>query len=306
MNILIAGGTGLIGTALVHSLIPDHQITVLSRSQDHVRDLFGQTVHACTWNNLNELDPLSFDAVINLAGYNIAESRWTEKVKRLIIDSRVNTNAMLINWLIQSQAKPHFYCANAIGIFGAQEPGDNQAYDEESPIDFNHPKDFLAEVGILWQQSLQPAIDYGMPVTITRFGVVLKRGEGLLGKLAPAFKLGLGSIIGDGKQIISWVDIADVVRGYHFLLNSPDLTGAFHLTSPGPVSQAEFAKALANALNRPLILKTPAFVIRLMFGEMGDYLINRGQRVIPKRLPAAGFTFAYPTIKEALDKEYEK
>ncbi|GGI89422.1 TIGR01777 family oxidoreductase [Legionella impletisoli] len=304
MNILIAGGTGLIGTELVNSLLPTHEITVLTRQKNHVTQTFGDRVTPCTWDELATLDALSFDAVINLAGHNIADSRWTENTKQLIIDSRVNTNALLINWLIESQAKPHFYSANAVGIYGAQEGDDLKTFDEETPIPFDKPIDFLSEVGILWQQSLEPAIQYGMPVTITRFGVVLKQGNGMLGKLAPTFKLGLGSIISDGKQVISWVHIDDVVRGYHFLLNNPNLVGPFNLTSPNPVSQREFAKTFAHVLHRPLFLKTPAFVIRTLFGEMGEYLINRGQRVVPKRLLEAGFEFKYPTIQQALEEEY--
>ncbi|WP_133130325.1 TIGR01777 family oxidoreductase [Legionella yabuuchiae] len=306
MNILISGGTGLIGTELVNSLLPTHSITVLSRETDHVTETFGQRVTPCTWDKLATLDALSFDAVINLAGHNIADSRWTEKTKQLIIDSRVNTNTLLINWLIESQAKPHFYSANAVGIYGTQKNDDPKAFDEDSPISFDEPIDFLSEVGILWQQSLEPAIQYGMPVTITRFGVVLKRGDGMLGKLAPTFKLGLGSVIGDGRQVLSWVHIDDVIRGYHFLLNSPNLLGAFNLTSPNPISQKEFAKTFADVLHRPLFLKTPSFVIRMLFGEMGEYLINRGQRVLPKRLLDAGFEFKYPTIQRALEEEYAR
>lgn len=300
MDILIAGGTGLIGKALIHSFSNQHTITVLSRSHRHVAEVFGDAVKSCTWDDLTTLDAHDYSIVINLAGHNIAAGRWTEKTKQRIIDSRVNTNTRLINWLVESKAKPHYYCANAVGIYGAQKNGDPQVFDEDSPIEFDHPTDYLNKVGALWQQSLQPAIDYGMPVTITRFGVVLAKGEGMLGKLAPSFKFGFGSVIGDGKQVLSWVHIDDVVRGYHFLIDNPKLTGAFNLTSPNPVSQAEFAAAFAKALNRPLWLKTPFFVIRLLFGEMGEYLINRGQRVVPKRLAETGFTFKYPTIEGAL------
>ncbi|WP_242602193.1 TIGR01777 family oxidoreductase [Legionella nagasakiensis] len=304
MNILLAGGTGFIGSELVDSFHAEHQITVLGRDHHHIQRVFGKRVQACTWQRLSSLEAGHYDVVINLCGHNIAASRWTESAKKLIIESRVKTNAMLIQWLIDHQCKPHYYSANAVGIYGVQDKDTSHAFDEDSPIDFDHPRDFLSEVGIRWQKSLQPAIDYGMPVTITRFGVVLKSGQGMLKKLAPSFNLSLGSIIGDGEQIISWVHIADVIRAFHFLLEHPDLIGAFNITSPNPVPQKEFARLLAKAMHRPLFLKTPAFVIRLLFGEMGECLINRGQRVVPKRLPEEGFKFAYPDLEEALAREF--
>ncbi|ETO92618.1 nucleoside-diphosphate sugar epimerase [Legionella longbeachae] len=304
MNILIAGGTGFIGSELVDSLRSDHQITVLGRDNNHIQDVFGKRVQACTWQDLEHLDASRYDVVINLCGQSIAGLRWTEHIKKQIIESRVKTNTALIKWLTDHQCKPHYYSANAVGIYGLQENGTSQAFDEDSPIDFDHPHDFFSEVGVRWQKSLQPAIDHGIPVTITRFGVVLKHGKGMLKKLAPSFNLGLGSIIGDGQQVISWIHIADVIRAFHFLITHPELIGAFNVTSPNPVSQKEFATLLAKAMKRPLFLKTPAFVIRLLFGEMGECLLNHGQRVLPKRLPEEGFKFAYPTLKEALAREF--
>lgn len=303
MHILIAGGSGFIGTALIKSFAPDIQVTLLTRNKSQLANLDKRT-KGWNWDDLSTLDASVYDIVINLSGHNIAASRWSDSVKKEIIDSRVETNLKLINWLISYQCKPHFYSANAIGIYGMQDSHDMSAFDEESPIDFEHPKDFLSEIGIRWHQSLQPAMDFGIPVTITRFGVVLKRGEGMLKKLAPSFQVGLGSVIGDGQQVLSWVHIDDVVGGFKFLFNHPELTGPFNITSPNPVSQATFAKTFAKTLHRPQFLKTPAFVIRALFGEMGDCLINRGQRVLPKRLLEEGFSFAYPTLEEALRHEF--
>ena len=153
--------------------------------------------------------------------------------------------------------------------------------------------------------ALQPAIDYGIPVTTTRFGVVLKKGQGMLKKLFLSFYCGLGSIIGDGSQCISWVHIDDIIGGIRFLLESSTLTGNFNLTSPYPVSQAQFAQALAKCLHRPLLFKMPAFLIRVLFGEMGDCLLLKGQRVIPKRIIEAGYVFQYPKLAQALQHEYK-
>lgn len=305
MHILIAGGTGLVGQHMIHQLNPDHTFTVLSRNVAHVKKKFGESVHACSWESLNEFDAKAFDVVINLAGYNISASRWNEKVKQKIIDSRVKTNEKLIDWLIRSGAKSRYYSANAVGIYGAQEKTDDKELDETDKVQFSPPKDFLNEVGMKWQQSVQKAIDHNIPVTITRFGVVIKKEDGMLGKLSLPYQLGLGSVIGDGQQVISWIDIDDLVRAYEFLLTNPTFIGSYNVTSPNPVTQKEFAKSLAKALNRPLFLKTPQFVIRLLLGEMGEYLINRGQRVIPKRLTDEGFSFKYPTIESSLEKELQ-
>ncbi len=303
MNILVAGASGFIGKKLVTALQLEHTVTVLGRDIANLQRHFSKPVNTATWDSLPLLKASTYDAVINLCGYNIADSRWSDSVKEQIIQSRVNTTSTLVDWAIKQEAKPHFMCANAVGIYGMQDNGDNAELDEDSPIDYEHPRDFLSEIGVRWQQALQPAIDSGMNVTTTRFGVVLGRGEGILKKLAPSFYMGFGSVIGDGKQIMSWVHIDDVVGAIQFLLNKPELTGAFNLTSPHPVSQAEFSRVLATAMHRPLLLKMPAFAIRMLFGEMGECLLLRGQRVVPNRLIECGYVFRYPDLIDALRKE---
>lgn len=305
MNVLIAGASGFIGRELVNTLQAKHRITVLGRKKTKLQSCFAKSVEIANWDDLSNLNAKNFDGIINLCGHNIAASRWSEAVKKELIDSRVRSIQTLSNWLIKQEAKPHFICANAVGIYGMQDNGDTHSFDEDSPIDFAKPRDFLSEIGIRWQQALQPAIDYGMNVTTTRFGVVLKKGQGMLKKLAPSFYLGLGSTVSDGKQVISWVHIDDVIAAIVFLLNKPELTGAFNITAPNPVSQSEFARTLASALHRPLLLKTPAFVIRLLFGEMGDCLLLKGQRVLPKRITESGYQFRYPTLSEALCREFQ-
>ena len=304
MNILIAGASGFIGHELVLALNHTYQITTLGRNKSILLRDFPKNIRCCTWDELDSIDANQFDAVINLCGLNIAESRWSDKIKTQLIDSRVSTCKLLTDWMIKYQAKPHFICANAVGIYGLQAKNDPKAFDENSLIDINHPHDFLSEIGIKWQMALQPAIDYGIPVTSTRFGVVLKKGQGILKKLFLSFYFGLGCIIGDGNQCISWVHIDDVVEGIKFLLNDLTLTGPFNLTSPYPVSQAQFAHELANCLRRPLFMKMPAFLIHLVFGEMGDCLLLNGQRVLPKRIIDAGYSFKYPKIANAFKHEF--
>jgi len=305
MHILIAGASGFIGSELVKALQAHHTITLLGRNINRLQKHFSKNVTLKTWEDLLQLDATNYDAVINLCGHNIAASRWNKQVKEELINSRVGTNNQLISWLNNQEAKPHFICANAVGIYGLQTNGDSEQFDENSPIDIDHPRDFLSEIGVRWQKSLAPAVKQGIPVTTLRLGVVLKRNQGLLKKLAPSFWMGMGSVLGDGKQIISWVHIDDVIASILFLLSRPDLTGAFNITSPNPVSQEQFARILAKTLHRPLLLKIPARIIQVLLGEMGDCLLLKGQRVIPKRLIMEGYQFAYPQCADALKQEFQ-
>lgn len=307
MKVLIAGASGFIGSKLVRELVKEnYSVAVLGRNKAVLQRKFPQDIAKYSWDELNAIDANQFDVVINLSGFNIAASRWTPAVKHKIIDSRVNTTRNLGAWLIKYNAKPRFICANAVGIYGVQQQNDPKGFDEDSRIDTENPQDFLSEIGIKWQAALKPAIDAGIPVISTRFGVVLQKGQGMLQKLFPSFYCGLGSIVGNGQQVISWIHIDDVVGGILFLLAHNELTGVFNLTSPNPVSQAEFAQKLAKCLHRPLIFKTPAFLIRILFGEMGEYLLLKGQRVIPTRLIAAGYKFQYPNLALALEHEFVK
>jgi uncharacterized protein (TIGR01777 family) len=305
MNILIAGASGFIGQELVTALKQHHSITVLGRDKATLQRKFLKPITLVTWDSLSQLDANSYDVVINLCGSNVAASRWSPAVKSELIESRVRSISRLTDWIIKQGAKPRFMCANAVGIYGLQENGDRTEFDEESPVHTNHPQDFLSEIGLKWQQALQPAIDYGLNVVTMRFGVVLKKGQSMLKKLGLSFYMGLGSIVGDGKQAISWVHIDDIIGAILFLLMKPEASGAFNITAPNPASQAEFSHALAKAMHRPLLLKTPAFVIRALFGEMGDCLLLKGQRVIPKRLKESGYVFIYPRIEDALTHEFE-
>ena len=305
MNILIAGASGFIGHELVNALALAHKITVLGRNKKSLLQHFSKISTCHDWNELPQLNANDYDAVINLCGENIADSRWNDTVKENIISSRVKTSQALINWIISQKAKPHFLCANAVGIYGVQENGAIESFDENTPINTKTPSDFLTEICVKWQEALQPAIDSGMNVTTTRFGVVLKKQQGMLKKLFPSFFVGLGAIVGDGKQCLSWVHVDDVVGGIMFLLDHPELTGPFNLTSPNPVSQETFARTLAKIMHRPLFLKIPAVVVKLLFGEMGEYLLLQGQRVLPKRIAEAGYQFQHPQLDDALKHEFK-
>lgn len=304
-KLLIAGASGFVGQALVKALKSDHRITVVGRDTERLKSVFSTGVNLCSWSALDSLDAQSYDAIINLAGLNITEKRWTPAVKTELIASRVKTTTDLIAWAMKQNAKPAFYCANAIGIYGIQSKNDVRSFDEETPIDFDLPKDFLSEIGIEWQKALNPAIDYGMSVTSLRFGVVLNKKGGMLKQLIPSFKMGLGAIVGDGNQMISWIHMDDLIKIFRFLLSNPTLNGVFNLTAPNPVPQKQFAQIMAKTMHRPLFLKLPTFLVKLLFGEMGESILLEGQRVFPKRLLQEGYEFKYPELELALKAEID-
>lgn len=304
MNILIAGASGFIGTILANHLSKNHNITVLGRDLNKLQAIFSKNIQKIAWNKLMSHDANQYDLIINLSGSNIGAKSWSTKVKKELIESRTKTNQQLTEWLVNSHAKPRFFCANAIGIYGAQDIS-TKSFDEETILP-RSSDDFLQHIGLLWEQSLQNAIDAGIPVTTLRFGVVLKKNEGMLKKLELPFRLGLGSILGGGKQALSWIYYKDLINAIDFLMEHREIVGPINVTSPYPTTQAEFAQQLAKALKRPLLLKTPAFFIKIIFGEMGDYLLLKGQRVLPKRLDALGFKFIYPRIESVLFEEFQK
>lgn len=303
MNVLIAGASGFIGRVLVNHLSQSHKITVLGRTLEKLESSFSNDISKLTWDNLKCHDAKQYNLIINLSGFSIGAKRWSLKVKKELIESRTRTNQRLIEWLMYHQAKPRFFCANAIGIYGAQEHS-SDFFDEKSPLPLSSD-DFLQHIGLIWEQSLKNAIDAGIPVTTLRFGVVLKKGEGMLKKLELPFRLCLGSVLGSGNQVLSWVYYKDLIYAVDFLIEHPEVTGPVNITSPYPITQAEFAEQFAKALKRPLFFKTPALFIKLIFGEMGEYLLLKGQRVLPNRLNKLGFKFTYPEIESILVEEFQ-
>ena len=304
MNILIAGGTGFVGRYLVPVLLTaGHEVLVLGRSSDKIRQCFPQSVIPVNWATLDTIDPGRVDVIINLVGHNIGASRWTDKIKQQILKSRVMATTMLSKWCATSHPQPRLLNASAIGIYGLQSLDTqlSQPLDESATI---APQDFLSEVGVAWEQATQPAVEAGVAVTMMRFGVVLKRGEGMLKKLTPSFAVGLGGRVGSGQQILSWIAIEDLVAAILFLIKHPKLTGPINLVSPGALPQQAFAKALAKSMHRPCLIPLPAFIVKTLFGQMGNELLLHGQYVVPQRLEQAGFQFQYPDINAALAKDW--
>ena len=293
MHILLTGGTGLIGSALRTELKSQgHSITLLTRS----------VAKAGSVPAVNSLDAISsserIDAVINLAGAPISK-RWTAAYKKQLLASRLEATKALNELILRLETKPKvLLSASAIGFYGSL--GDKTIDENYAPT---QAKDqFTHQLCHAWEQEAQRAGEFGVSVRIARLGVVLAAQGGALRSMLPAFKFGLGGRIGSGQQYFSWIHIQDAVAALSFLLNDEKAAdGAYNLTATNPVTNAEFSAALGAALRRPARLPLPAAMVRLMFGEMGAALLLEGQRVVPRKLQAAGFEFRYPDINSALE-----
>lgn len=298
MRILIAGASGMVGSALVSALSPKHDLILVGREQQKLSKKFSGPLCLSFSDLTTYREPV--DVVIHLSGQNIGESYWTTAVKHKILASRVETAQQLLNWIRTIQAKqPRILAANAIGYYEfSQLP-----VDEDTLVNEATPQSFLQQVAFNWQ-NIWKTDDLALSVCWMRFGVILKKNQGMLKKLWPSFVMGAGSSLGNGKQMISWIDLDDLVKAILWLLDHPSLEGPINLVAPHAVSQKDFATCFAKVLRRPLFLKLPERLVTLLFGQMGQELLLSGQQVLPKRLLEAGFKFDYPTLDAALKHEY--
>jgi uncharacterized protein len=293
MKVLIAGASGLVGSALIPVLEAEGaEVTRLVRSTARAGEI--------EWHpNRDEIDAgqlEGFDAIINFAGENIAAGRWTDDQKKKIHDSRVNGTHLLAEAIAKLKEPPAvFLCASATGIYGDR--GD-EALDEQSESGGG----FLAGVCREWEEATEPAIQAGVRTVNLRFGPILAREGGMLAKLLTPFKMGMGGKVGSGKQYISWVAIDDAVNAIKRALHNESLRGPLNIVSPNPVTNEVFTKTLGHVLSRPTALAMPAFAVRLAFGEMADEMLLVSQRVIPKKLNDAGYEFQQPDLEGALRK----
>lgn len=291
MKLFITGATGLIGHALITSLSGNNEIVALTRDIEKAKQSQPTTV---SW--IDDIQQLSnfngFDGVINLAGEPIVDKRWSKHRKQVLVNSRLDTTRKLVALINASSEKPRvFISGSAIGYYGRQ---NSQAIDESFSSPFN---EFSHHLCHQWEQCALQANQHTR-VCILRTGIVLSAKGGALAKMLPVFRLGLGGPIGNGKQMMSWIHIKDMVDGIQHLLHDSSLDGVFNLTSPGAVSNREFSKTLGTALNRPALLTMPGFVMKALMGEMADLLLF-GQNVKPQRLIDSGFTFTHTNINKA-------
>jgi len=285
MKILIAGSSGLIGSSLKNFLqTGGHEVTSLLRRE-------GDGV---LWNpeqsELNLADLEGYDVIINLAGENLVSSRWSKNKKKRIRDSRVNSTKFLCESLKKLEKPPKvFLNASAIGYYGNVPDGN---VSESQPAG----EGFLSEVCQEWEAATECLMGEDIRIVLLRTGVVLSPKGGALKSMLTPFKMGLGGVLGSGQQMMSWIDIDDLVRAIYFSINTDSIRGPINLTAPEPVNNRDFTKALGKALHRPTIFPMPAFLARLVFGEMADEMLLSGAKVLPGKLEASRFEFNYPTI----------
>jgi uncharacterized protein len=293
VHILITGGTGLIGRQLCKVLLAEgHQLTVLSRDPDSVTERCGSGAHAMA--GLDEWHPgRTFDAVINLAGAPIVDMRWTARRKQVLWDSRVALTQQLVQRIAAARHKPGVLLSgSAVGYYGDR--GD-QVLDESAAPGV----DFPARLCRAWEDAAFAAQTLGVRVCLLRTGLVLTRHGGLLGRMLPPFRLGLGARLGDGKQWMSWVHIDDYVAMLLRLLHDPQASGPYNMNAPQPVTNRDFTAALAAALRRPARFSAPAVLLKTLLGERACLLLE-GQRVLPGKLGSAGYRHAHANLADAL------
>lgn len=288
-RVLVSGASGTVSKALLPSLAASgYEVIRLTRGPASSKDQI-------SWDPAKPLPAGlvdGFEAVIHLAGESII-GRWTEAKKRRIIASRSLGTRHLAQALAQASQRPRvLISASAIGYYGNR--GD-EVLREESSIG----EGFTAEICRQWEAATQPAVDAGIRTVQLRISVVLSHDGGAVNEMLVPFRLGLGGKMGSGRQWWSWIHVKDLVGAIHHILKN-DLHGPVNACSPNPVSNAEFTKALASAVHRPAIFPIPAFVVRTIFGQMGDELWLASQRVEPAKLKASGYQFQYPEIRQAM------
>lgn len=298
MKVAVTGASGLIGSALVAALREDgHQVVTLVRRTP----ADGSQI---AWDPVAPLGGLArgaldgVDAVVHLAGAGVADHRWTESYKQEIRQSRVQGTRALASFLAAMDQPPAVLLSgSAIGWYG--DTGGREV-DESAPSGSG----FLAGVVRDWEAAADPARAAGLRVITVRSGIVLSRHGGVLGRMLPLFRLGLGARLGSGSQYMSWVALADWLRIARFLIDRQDISGPVNLTAPNPQTNAEFTAALAAAVHRPALLSIPSPVLAIALGGVTSDLMTSA-RVLPKKLEQAGFEFAYPDPASALAAELQ-
>jgi len=295
-KIAITGSTGLVGTALCEWLLDNGwEVSRLVRPATDARYRDGSIL----WDyKAKKIDPAKlegFDAVVHLAGVNIAGGRWTSRYKEAVLRSRADSTRFLSEVLAGRDKPPKvFISTSAVGFYG------NRPAEESVTETSVSGSGFLADVCRQWEEATRPAEIAGIRVVQMRLGTVLSRKGGALGKMLPVFQLGLGGIIGTGQQMMSWIAAEEIPGIVQYVIRTETIRGPVNAVAPHPVSNREFTRALGKALKRPVFLPLPAFAVKLMFGEMGEELLLGGARVVPSVLTKTGYRFRYPDIDAAL------
>lgn len=294
MRILISGASGLVGTHLMPVLQEKgHEIFRLVRKPPKNESEI-QWDAAKGFSDTQQARLEGFDAVVHLAGDNVASENWSAEKKRRIRESREIGTRVLVEALRKTQNPPKtLVSASAVGFYGNRK---DEVLTEDSP----KGEGFFPEVCDAWEREARRAEEFGVRVVNPRIGVVLAKEDGALAKMLTPFKLGVGGVVGSGEQYMSWIALEDLIRIIVFALENESLRGAYNATAPTPATNEEFVKTLGKVINRPTFLPTPSFAVKLLFGEMGETLLLEGCRVVPKRLQEAGFEFKYADLEAAM------
>lgn len=293
MKILISGASGLVGKHLVPTLLAKgHEVYKLVRKTPVNADEIEWDAET-GFSDAEQARLENFDAVVHLAGDNVASENWSDAKKRKIKESRTVGTRVLVDALKKTRNPPkRFVSASAIGFYGNRGA---EIMNEESAAGSG----FLPEICAAWEDEIKRAEAFAR-VVFLRIGVVLSRDGGALEKMLTPFKFGVGGVVGSGKQYMSWIALDDLVRIVHFALDNETLEGAVNAVAPSAVTNEEFTKTLGQVLNRPTIMPLPEFAIKMLFGEMGETLLLEGTRVYPQKLLDAKFNFDYTNLESAL------
>lgn len=300
MNILISGGTGLIGQALTKNFLKSgHKIIILTRGN---RDDQNQDkIQYVKWDgrSFGPLIPImeEVNVVINLAGDNIGEGKWSEQKKERILNSRLFAGNALSEAIVKADVKPEvFIQASGVGYYGTSK---DMIFNESS----RNGEDFLANISLQWEDSSKPVEDVGVRRVIIRTGVVLEKSTGVLPLMTLPFKFFVGGALGDGNQMISWIHLQDEVKAIEFLVNNKRISGPVNLASPHAVKNSEFGKTIAKVIKRPYWFPTPAFLLKFLLGEKSTLVLD-GQVAYPKKLLDEGYIFLFSNLTDALSDLY--
>jgi len=294
MNILITGGTGFIGSELRDMLLQKgHYLTIITRSPKEYDDEKAKNQQFISWDDDLAAAMEETDAVINLAGASIFGQRWTEEVKRKILDSRIKSTRKLVQAAGESENPPKvMISASAVGYYGDR--GDDILTESEPA-----GNGFLSKVCKEWEAAAKEVEEFGVRLSTPRIGIVLETGGGAMQQMLTPFKLGVGGPVGSGDQYFPWIHMYDLCRGLIYPLENEGFNGPYNLNAPNPVTMNGFADKLGDVLNRPSFFRVPEFALNLVLGEAADPILD-SLRVQPKKLQQAGFEFKFPHLKEAL------
>ncbi len=302
-KIIITGATGLIGVKLSNKLISNgYEIIVFTRSISEAKELIPKAIDFVEWDYQdintfkNYLD--GSYAVIHIAGANLGAKRWTSKYKKIIYESRIKSSQNLVEAISKINNKPKiFISASAVGYYGDKGDGiinENSVYGN----------DFLAKLVHEWENACKAVVDYSIGFAAVRTGVVLSKDEGMVGKMITPFKFFFGGPLGNGKQWVPWISLADIVNIYEFVLEN-EIEGPMNAVSPNPVRMKEFAKLLGKKLSRPSYLHAPKFGIKLVAGEIADSILV-SQKVIPQKLISSGYKFKFEKLESAFNELFSQ